>query len=195
MKPKLIYLSEKQVIDNSFLRDLATHLAKIPHQFLIIHQPISPNITETRFLTKRISAHFNEVGYHNLAFSGDQKGIWQIMEGQFSIQKNLLSDYLKIINCLILNSICKNPTESYLEDPLLLLNQLKLNFELETCLFFPENLRSPLGDQPKSILTDEDTQNLLELFPEESNIIQKASNFKQSIILQPKSLNLYCAVH
>ena len=183
----IAYLSEKQVFNEYFLKNLADNLSKTQSQFIVIHHSKFQNITDIRFQTKRISTYFNEVGYHNLAFSGDQRNIFQTNNQDFSTRKDLLDSFLLVSNCLILNSLCNSNAGVYLEEAVFFVKEIQAQFEVSYTIVFPENPRSLLGSHCESGITAEKSKYLQQIYPEEAHIIQCANSL-DAIIIQPELL-------
>lgn len=193
---KIIFLSTENLRNTMFIKDLVWNL-KGSGKCILVHDHFG-SISDTRFVTKRLSSLFSEELIPTVAFSGDQKRLLQQAEGDiFSLQLPTVFELFETVDLVILNAIGIGPGEEAQQFPASIwVNALRQYEEVEGVYVFSKNARSPLVAQPRMIHSEEDVASLREAYPEESIAMDLAvqfapcllaapSNFKQAITAQP----------
>lgn len=193
---KIIFLSTENLRNTMFIKDLVWNL-KGSGKCILVHDHFG-SVSDTRFVTKRLSSLFSEELIATVAFSGDQKRLLQQAEGEiFSLQTATIFELFETLDLVILNAIGIGPEQEIKQFPASIwVNALRQYEEVEGVFVFSKNARSPLVTQPRIVQSEADVASLREAYPEESVAMDLAvqfapcvlaapSNFKQALAAQP----------
>ena len=193
---KILFLSSENLRNTMFIKDLVWNL-KGAGKCILIHDHFG-SVSDTRFVTKRLSSLFSEELIATVAFSGDQKRLMhQAEDGIFSLQLSTIFELLETVDMVILNAIGIGPEEEIKQFPARTwVDALRKYEEIEGVYVFSKNARSPLVSQPRLIQSEADVAALREAYAEENATMDLAvmlapcvlaapSNFKQALTPQP----------
>lgn len=166
----LVYLSGKNVQDDIFLKDLSASFSwKRP--VIIIHDSQHSEPADISFQTKRISGHLSEALVANVPVSGNQRGLLKLEGSKYSIRKDLLQQWFQMAPALVTNALLDSGGKA---DLMLLLSDLKEQLSVQELILFPDNPLSPLGAMAERIESKTRIAELLNLYPEEQNVLNLA---------------------
>lgn len=183
---KLIYLTETNLRDRLFIKDLV-HNFGFTEKALLIHDSFGGTVKDTRFVTKRISALLSECMIYNNAFSADQRNLVSRVEDRLQINTALIQQLLPPIQLLILGPVIKGETGPQLTDPLELLEAARNAFDIEEVIVFTANPMSPLAGKKEVVRDADDRQRLLNIYEEESDAINLAHRLHPALIASPQN--------
>jgi hypothetical protein len=184
---KLIYLTQANLRDNLFVRDLV-HNFKYPlsTKVLMLHEPFGETLRDTRFVTKRISTLFSETMTYNNAFMAGQRGLMrQQPDGTYAANVPLIEQLLAPINLLILGPIVVGAQGEVHADALALFAAARSSLPIDEVLLFPSNPMSPLGRKRPLVDTDAVADELVEVYEEETAAIRLAQRLRPAVLASP----------
>lgn len=188
---QLLFLSEANLQDRLFLRDLFKHFPKIAPQFIILHDAYMEDENNIRMLTKRVSAHLSESMVPNIAFSGEQRGLFsRNTDGQLIIKAETLHKAMKNLSGIVVNTLIMSETRTSSVTAIELLKAFRQQLDIERMLFFPKNPQSPLGGMCTPIASDTDRDQALQAYEEEQDIIHLAHHVKPAVIVSAHNFYL-----
>lgn len=180
---KLLYLTESNLKDRLFVRDLV-HNFKFEEKALLLHAP-SGTVQETRFAGRRLSSLFSETMVYNLAFGGDQRGLLRQGAGGLSLAEEALRALMANVQLLILSPLALGAEGPVQADPEAVLGLLRARFGAPEVLLFPANPLSPLGGKKPRVEAPEDAARLMALYEEEAPLIRQAERLMPAQIVSP----------
>lgn len=183
---KLLYLTQDNLRNAPFIKDLIFH-HKLEEPSLILHDHFG-SIQDTRFVTKRLSALMSEDMIVNNAFSGDQRKILSLKDGQLHFRKELVMEAYTTISLFILNPIVASDGGPQVHSPLETLQLLRREFAIEEVLLFPRNSLSPIAAGREVIREPEDVERLLHLYDEETELLEMARALAPAVLAAPKNM-------
>ncbi len=182
----LIYLSEPNLRDRLFLKEFASAFS-IKEKAIVIHSSYNESISDTRYVSKRISALLSEAMIYNNAFSADQRQFFSIDNDLIRINKSLIDTLLDPIQLLIFNPVVAVEGNASLADPIRLLLAAREEFHAEDVIMFPDNPMSALGMENAVINSLEDKERLIAVYEEEKAIIEIAYRLRPARIASPNN--------
>ena len=182
---KLIFLSETNLRDNLFIKDLV-HNYKLKEKALMIHDTFGNSLRDTRFVTKRISSLLSEMMVYNNAFMAEQRNLFsRDAGGILRPNQKQIDQYLSIVPLLLVGPVIKNGDESILADPVEMIESARRNLPIEETIVFTDNPMSPLGAKNEQIKSDEDRDRLLSIFEEEKSSLDRAYQLRPARLSSP----------
>lgn len=186
---KLIYLTQENLKDRLFIRDLVFSY-KIKEKALLIHDTFGGSVRDTRFVTKRISSLLSETMVYNNAFSADQRNLFSINEtGHTEIDTVKIKHLLEQIQLLIIGPVIKKGETATLADPIELVEVARKHLDISEMVVFTSNPLSPLGAKNIRIETDEDLEKMLTVYEEETSAIRLAHRLRPARIASPANFS------
>ena len=183
---KLIYLTETNLRDRLFIKDLV-HNFGFAEKTLMIHDHFGGTVKDTRFVTKRISALLSECMIYNNAFSADQRNLVSRQDGRLHVNTELIRRLLPPIQLLILGPVISGDAGPELADPLELLEATRNAFDIQDLILFTANPMSPLAGKKETVRDESDEQRLLSIFDEEAGAIRLAHRLRPAMIASPQN--------
>ena len=183
---KLLYISEANLQDRLFIKDIVHNFPK-GEKIVLFHEAFKASISDTRFVTKRISAYFSEQMVYNNAFSGDQRKLVERDKDSYKVNKELVFSLFQHIQLLILNPIVSSGGGSALGDPLELALALRLQLDIPSTTMFPANSLSPLATKRPLIQEEGDISQWQKLYEEEGPTLKRALTLAPVQIVSPSS--------
>jgi hypothetical protein len=188
---QFLFLSEANLQDRLFLRDLFKHFPKLAPPFIILHDTYMQDENSIRMLTKRVSAHLSESMVPNIAFSGEQRGLLsRNADGQLIIKTDTLYKAMQNLSGIVINTLVQSGTGTSSISAEELLKAFRQQVDIERMLFFPQNPQSPLGGMRTPIASDTDHDQALQAFEEERHIIRLAHHVKPALIVSAHNFYL-----
>ncbi|MEM9984040.1 MAG: hypothetical protein AAF804_03000 [Bacteroidota bacterium] len=183
---KLLYLSEANLKDRLFIKDLV-HNYKYPleQKAILVHAPFGGTVRDTRFVTKRISTLLSETMVYNNAFGAEQRGLITRSEAGLRVKTELIERLLAPINLLILGPQVQGDSEVELLDPLDMLEALRSSLRIEETIVFTDNSLSPLGRKNLIIESEEQILELKRIYDEESSALDLALKLGPARLASP----------
>lgn len=169
---KLMYLSPVNVRDDIFLKDLGAG-KHWDEPVLLIHDAVSSEPSDVRFLTKRISGHLSEALVANIPVSGDQRQLLTLEQGIHTLRRDLLEQWFRMAPVVVVNTLM-HPSGLASADRLLA--DLQRQWAFPETVLFPGNPLSPLGSSGEKLEEATRIRQLQELYPEESAVLELALN-------------------
>lgn len=186
---KLLYLTETNLNDRLLIRDLV-HNVKFKEKAILVHDAYKGNLTDTRFVNKRISALMSEAMVYNNAFCGEQRSFFKQEGDEILPNKKLIEQLFPPIQLLILGPTLKKEEKITLTDPLELVASLRKAYEIEEVILFPKNPLSPMVSKVKAIRNEEDRDKLLAIYGEEKEALELAFDLRPSLLASPANYSL-----
>ncbi len=186
---KLIYLSETNLRDSFFIKDLIHHF-KFAEKTILIHDTFGSRVEDTRFVTKRISSLFSEAMVYNNAFSADQRNFFSKEGTTTQINVALINKVLDPIQLLIIGPIMASASGPQLAQPLEMLTVARQAFEVDELILFPAKPKSPLVANKIKINSEEDKIHWLNIYGEESDAIQLAYTLRPASLASPTNYSM-----
>jgi hypothetical protein len=182
---KLLYLTSDNLRNTPFVKELVYHYKDVGKS-IILHDHFG-SVSDTRFVTKRVSALLSEESITNNAVFGDQRSILRETAFGILIRQDLLQRLLETVDVLVLNALCLADQKVKTIDPIAVAQQLRLAFGLETIHLFARNSRSPMVAMPRHVMMPSDTSSLLEAYEEEAAVLHAASRLSPAVIGSPSN--------
>ncbi|MEY3442870.1 MAG: hypothetical protein RLZZ519_1151 [Bacteroidota bacterium] len=182
---KLLYLSAENLKSTPFIKDLVWNFKEVG-KCIILHDHFG-SIADTRFVTKRISALMSEEMITNNAFSGDQRSIFQQVNGSTEIRKEFLAQALETVDLLVLNALGTDGDAMSPLDPLEVAMQLRAAFDLDHIHVFPRNSRSPMVVSARSLKSIADLEPLRAVYEEEAPTLSIAEKLLPVVLAAPSN--------
>jgi len=181
---KILYLSEENLKDRLFIKDLV-HNFKFDKEVLLLHAAFNHSISDTRFVTKRISAFLSEEMIYNNAFSADQRDFFYYQDDKLYANIALMQQLFQTVQLLILSPIVKEEGTPQLIDPLDMIHVLRGMEEVEELFLFAANPLSPLVAKRPLIESRADVNHWMTLFEEESDTLERAYKLRPARVVSP----------
>jgi len=181
---KLLYLSTQNLQDRLFIKDLV-HNFPSGEKIVLFHEAFGDTVSDTRFVTKRISALFSEQMVYNNAFSSDQRGMIIRSNDRYQVNVSLIEQLFVPIQLLILNPVIAAPEGPVLAPPRALAKTLRQQLPGDELFMFPNNPLSPLAAKRPLIQVAQDSEYWTNLFEEEAETLQKALALAPVSIVSP----------
>lgn len=179
----LIFLSQKNVRDDIFLKDFSAAFQwKAP--VLIVHDTPFTQATDTLFLGKRISGFLSESMVTNIPVSAEQRNLLSRNAGRYEIREDLLQQWFRMSAALVLSIPVPESETSEIDH---ILQDLYQQISVREFILFPDNPLSPLGMTNELISEPDRLQTLMEIYPEEKEVLQRAVKLLPVRILTPKN--------
>jgi hypothetical protein len=180
---KLIFLSADNLRNGPFIKDLVYNFKGVG-KCILLHDHFG-SVSDTRFVTKRISALMSEEMIVNNAFSGDQRNILSVQAGEVAIRIDFLENALKTVDLVLLNALGMQDGAIKALDPLQVLAQLRVLLGLEEVYLFPKNTRSPLVAQRRRLVSPVEIAELKAVYDEEALALDRAEQMLPAILAAP----------
>jgi hypothetical protein len=182
---KLLYLTSDNLRNTPFVKELVYHYRDVGKS-IILHDHFG-SVSDTRFVTKRISALLSEESITNNTVFGDQRNIIRETATGIFIRQDLLMRLLETVDVLVLNALCLADQQVKAIDPITVAQQLRLAFGLETIHLFAKNSRSPMVAMPRHVAMVSDISSLWEAYEEESSVLNAATKLIPAVIGSPSN--------
>lgn len=187
---KLLYLSETNLRDRLFIKDLIFNF-KLKEKVLLLHDVFGDSIRDTRFVTKRISALLSENMVYNNAFSAEQRNLFAYEgEDQLIINTQLIAQLFQTVSLLILSPVIKKGDQVELADPIQMIQAARHQLEANDLILFTDNPLSPLAKKGEYIEEKADQDRLMKIYDEEAAAIQLAYKLRPARIASPVNYSL-----
>ena len=183
---KLLYLSEENLRDRLFIKDIVHNFPQA-EKILLLHEAFAGNVSDTRFVTKRLSSYFSEQMVYNNAFSADQRNLISASSEGLQLNKKLIYRLMEHIQLLILNPIISSENGPELGASQMIADFLRTQLDIEKLILFPNNPLSPLATKQPSILTEQDLAYWKPLYEEEEKTLLRALHLAPAQIVSPSS--------
>ena len=180
----LLYLSETQLRDRLFIKDFV-HNYRVSGKAILIHDSFHDTVSDTRFVTKRLSSLLSEAMVYNNAFSSDQRTFFHPVADGYQLNMELVSHLLSPIQLLILNPVMRIKDKPTLVDPLKLVQAVRVSTEVSELITFTDNPLSPLGRKGEVLSKEEDVKRLLGVYEEEKASIELAYTLRPARLASP----------
>lgn len=182
---KLLYLCADNLRNPNFIKDLVWNFKDVG-KAILLHDHFG-SISDTRFVTKRISALMSEEMIVNNPLSGDQRNILTEKEGQIIVNVEFLNSIFKTIDLVILNPIALQGDDSIAAKSFDVAKAIRSVYGLEEIFIFPSNPRSPLASERRvfASTSDAEFEKLLAVYEEESQAIESAQALAPSVLASP----------
>ena len=181
---KLIYLSEANLRDRLFIKDFV-HNFEIKDKALLVHEAFGPKVSDSRFVTKRISALLSECMVYNNAFSAHQRNLYTHTSEGLVLNKDEVLRLLPPIQLLIIGPIGDLGSGPQLIDPMQMAQVARHTLEIADILTFTDNPLSPLAGKREFIASEEDVRRLSKVYEEETSSLQRAFSLKPAYLCSP----------
>ncbi|MEZ4828213.1 MAG: hypothetical protein R3C61_18290 [Bacteroidia bacterium] len=186
---KLLYLTEENLRDRLFIKDLVFSY-KITEKAVLIHDTFGGTIRDTRFVTKRISALLSENMIYNNAFSAEQRNLFSYNENQsLQVDAKKIENLLEQIQLLIIGPVIQKNGEAALADPVQMVETARNHLAVSEMVVFASNSMSPLGAKNVRIETHEDKEKMLSIYEEEAAAIHLAHRLRPARIASPANFS------
>jgi len=184
---KLLYLSEANLQDRLFIKDLVHNFKfGLEEEVILLHAPFGGTTRDTRFVTKRISSLFSETLVYNNAFSGDQRKIFSRNEaGQFQLNTALIQSLVGPINLLIIGPIIHTEQGPTLAEPLEMVRSVQQAFDIASPILFTDNPMSPLANKKPMIQVQADVDQWIKAYEEEQHSLDFALKLSPAQLASP----------
>lgn len=186
---KLLYISEDNLKDRLFIRDLVFNY-KLKDKALLIHESFNGSVEDTRFVTKRISALLSEQMIYNNAFSGERRNFFSAVGDVVEVNTSLILQLLETVQLLIISPVIKQGQEDKLMDPLRMAQAALYSLPIENSLVFTQNPLSPLAANRTQVEDEAQCDQLFRIYDEERAAIQRAYELRPSILVSPTNYGL-----
>jgi hypothetical protein len=180
---KIIYLSIDNLRNAPFVKELVYHF-KQAGKCMIVHAHFG-SVEDTRFVTKRVSALMSEEMVLNNGFSGDQREIFQEVNGKIVVRKELLEQTLQTVDLLVMNAMGLRKGVTAALDPFAIVQQLREDFSPAQVYLFPKNTRSHLVEQPHYLTTHHVCEQLRTVYDEEEVVLRNAEQLLPVNLVSP----------
>ena len=134
---KLLYLTKANLKDKPFIHDLAFHFDK-KGKAIILHDLFGPEIEDTHFVTKRLSAVLSEAMVVNFSVSGDQKNLISGNSAEPVLRSELIHKAFETVSVFITNRL-NSSSDNEGADPVALISLIRKEFDIQEVLLFPAN--------------------------------------------------------
>lgn len=182
---KLLYLSEANLRDRLFVKDLV-HNFKLEEKAILIHDTFGQTVKDTRFVTKRLSALFSETMVYNNAFSADQRNFFtQSTDGLMELNVPLIEKLLPPIQLLLIGPVMKIEGSPQLADPIAMLQAARHTLDISETILFVDNPMSPLGAKNLVLDSEEELQKYLGIYEEEKTALELAFRLRPAKLSSP----------
>ena len=182
---KLLYLTETNLRDRLFIRDLVSNF-KLDEKAILIHDAFGGTVRDTRFVTKRISALMSESMIYNNAFSAEQRNLFSYNEaGDLVVNKSFLETLLPPIQLLIIGPVLKVNGEIQVAEALDLVAAARRDLPISETIVFTGNPLSPLGSKNATIANQEEADKLIGVYEEEKPAIEMAMKLYPARLASP----------
>lgn len=185
---KLFYFSRENLGSSFFIKEFVAQLPEHPQRGIVLHDYFD-SVTDTRFVTKRISAVMSELMVVNNAFSGEQRQLFRQGADGLEVRAGLITDLLQTVDLLVLNTLVAGEDGVQAGNPEAILSALRKVLPLEEVVLFADNTRSPLVREKQPITADTDLSEWLALYEEERSALERAQR------LAPVSLSSAANYH
>jgi hypothetical protein len=190
---RLVILFAHQVENRMFMRDFYSNIGAYfrGKKGLILHDGNDTTAAGLGMMSKKIGAGLSEEMITNVAFSGFQRNLISMSEQGPQIRVSLLKELYNTVDVVALNTLAVG--EKYLKPDAdflaTLIPQLENEFGTVRTLLFPDNPLSALGGTDPLVLNHPtDCRRWMEIFPEESRILNAAVRVLPCIITQPQQI-------
>ncbi|MCB0841392.1 MAG: hypothetical protein KDD99_32205 [Bacteroidetes bacterium] len=182
---KLLYLTETNLRDRLFIRDLVSNF-KLEEKAILIHDTFGGTIRDTRFVTKRISALMSESMIYNNAFSAEQRDMFSFdNDDNLLVNSPFIDKLLPTIQLLIIGPVIKKAGESQLIHALELVKASRQQLPVSETIVFTDNPLSPLGAKNAIISNQSEAEKWTGVYEEEKNAIQLALELYPARLASP----------
>lgn len=175
----LYYLSEDNLRNQAFVKDLVYHFRPAPGSILL-HAPFG-SAEDTRFVSKRISAFLSEELVVNSILNGDQRKLIQVVDGAPVLRQDLIEAGFAQAALLIVNAL----SEDGPVDPEQLIRHMRAHFDITELVLFPSSPKSALGAGRPTVAGADDYTRLQAVYEEETSVLQRALALAPATIANP----------
>lgn len=170
----LLHFSLSNLQDKAFIQQFA-HQYKFRDPAILVHDAWPGQISDTRFVTKRLSNVLSECMVYNHPVSGDVRGLLQIEAGELVLDRDKLFHWFATAPLIVLNPIVATPSgPELLHDSFRLVRSLRALPEVQDVVLFPDRSLSPLARKTSVINSAADLAELQALYEEESAMLERA---------------------
>lgn len=170
----LLHFSLSNLQDKAFIQQFA-HQYKFKDPAILVHDAWPGRISDTRFVTKRLSNVLSECMVYNHPVSGDTRGLLKIEDGELTLDREKLFQWFETAHLIVLNPIVSAPSgPELLDDPFRLVRTLRALPEVQDVVLFPDRSLSPLARKTSIINTMAELAELNALYEEESAMLDRA---------------------
>jgi hypothetical protein len=180
---KLLFLSADNLRNGPLIKDLVYNYKNLGKS-LILHDHFG-SVSDTRFVTKRLSALMSEEMIVNNAFSGDQRSILSLVDGHVKVRAEFLKHALDTVELLLLNPLGLQGDLIAQLDPAQVLAQLRHDLDITDIYIFPKNVRSPLVAMRRHFAMAQDIAPLRDAYEEESAVLDFAEKMLPVVLAAP----------
>lgn len=182
---KLIFLSQSNLKDRLSIQNFVFNF-KLKDKAILIHDHFGGTVKDTRFVTKRISSLLSEALVYNNAFSGDQRGIFYLENGELKMKKAFLEKLLPNVQMIVIGPVIKNEKgEAVLADAKAMIEVARKTFEADELFVFVDNPMSPLGNKRALIEKEADIEPFLKVYDEERPALERALKLAPARLVTP----------
>ncbi|MDX1906932.1 MAG: hypothetical protein SF053_07835 [Bacteroidia bacterium] len=182
---KLLFLSESNLRDRMFVRDLV-HNCKFQDKILVIHEAYGGRADETRMATKKLSALFSETLVHNVAFMAGQRNLFsQDTEGRWHLKTDMIRELVQPVRMVIFGPVTGPDSSPVLADAVSMALAARTQLGIEDTFVFTANPLSLLASRRELIDTEDDAARLLPVYEEEAAAIGLARRLRPARIVSP----------
>ena len=187
MRVTLVFCPGSLLADRSALRELVTNYHKLPGRTLLVHTGTTDDPDQTAFETKRLSGSLSEEMVPNSGFSGSQRSFFQRIDSAYIVRRDLLEALYQVVDCVVLNTLATGPAGVHLAPPLELLPYLRDQVNCIDCRILPQNPRTALVAEPRTLTTAEEYTRLLAAFDEERETLALASALQPATLVSTRN--------
>jgi hypothetical protein len=175
----LYYLSEDNLRNDAFIRDLIYHF-RPEKGSILLHAPFG-TAADTHFVSKRISAYLSEELVVNSILHGNQRRLIQVQDGQVSVRKDLIEAAFQQCALIVMSAL----SEDGPADPLQVIAVLRQHFAVDEVLLFPASPKSALGAGRPHMHAAADHARLIAVYEEEQAVLDRALHLAPATIANP----------
>lgn len=183
---KLIYLTEANLKDRLFIKDLVhNYKFSLDENVVMAHAPFGGTVRDTRFVTKRISTLLSETLVYNNAFNVEQRGLVKPVAGGLAVNVGLIEQLVAPIHLVILGPVAAGADGPELIDPLALVEALRHQLSVDEVIVFTSNPLSPLGRKNTLIEQRQQVEELAQVYDEEKEALELAYRLRPARLASP----------
>jgi hypothetical protein len=175
----LYFLSEDNLRNQAFIKDLVYHFRPAPGSILL-HAPFG-SVEDTRFVSKRISAYLSEELVVNSILHGDQRKLIQLVDGQPVVRRDLIDASFQQCALLVMNALSADGPV----DVQALIGALRATYDISELVLFPASPKSALGAGRPQVQAPGDHSRLIAVYEEEAPVLDRALALAPATIANP----------
>ena len=178
-------LTEQNLRNNVFVKDFAFYF-KPKGKAVLLHAGFgSPS--DTRFVTKRLSAYLSEELVVNAQLNGDQRGLIYQTDTSAGVRRELLDAGFLQVDLLVMNDLCLMDGDLRHVGLVSVLDGLRAGYPDARITLFPANPLSALGQRAPGIFSAEQAQRLIDVYDEEQSLLELAALITPVHVLNPSA--------